>query len=224
MKTNDELQKDVMAEIKWDPLLRGVATEIGVTAKDGVVTLSGLVDSYSKKLAAEHAAQRVQGVKVVAVDLEVKLGSIGRKTDIEIAETIKNALRWNSAVNDDEIEIKVDNGWVYLDGTVNWEYERRAAQRSVEDLIGVRGVTNNLTIKSQAIDPKEIKGKIAAAFHRSATIDSSSITIDVSGSRVTLKGTVRSWMEREDAEKAVWSSPGVLVVDNRIQIDTEVFA
>ena len=224
MKTNDELQKDVMAEIKWDPLLRGVATEIGVTAKDGVVTLSGLVDSYSKKLAAEHAAQRVQGVKVVAVDLEVKLGSIGRKTDIEIAETIKNALRWNSAVNDDEIEIKVDNGWVYLDGTVNWEYERKAAQRSVEDLIGVRGVTNNLTIKSQAIDPKEIKDKIAAAFHRSATIDSSSITIDVSGSRVTLKGAVRSWMEREDAEKAVWSSPGVLVVDNRIQIDTEVFA
>ena len=124
MKTNEELRNDVMEEIKWDPLLKNVASEIGVSVKDGVVTLSGLVDTYSKKLAAEKAAQRVHGVKIVAVDLEVKLFKV-TKSDIEIAETIKNALRWNTLVNDDRVEVKVDGGWVYLDGTADWEYQKR---------------------------------------------------------------------------------------------------
>ena len=224
MKTNEELRKDVMTEIKWDPELRNVATEIGVASKDGVITLSGTVDTYRKQIAAEKAAQRVAGVKVVASDIQVTLESLGTKTDTEIAEAVKNALRWNSAVNEDQIEVRVDNGWVYLDGKVDWEYERSTAERSVEGLVGVKGVTNKVSIQSKPLDTKGIKNKIAAAFHRSATIDSSSITIDSDGSKVTLRGKVRSWAERKDAEKAAWASPGVTAIDNQIEIDLAVYA
>ncbi|HEY0745030.1 MAG TPA: BON domain-containing protein [Chryseosolibacter sp.] len=224
MKTNDELQKDVMAEIKWEPQLRNVHTQIGVSAKDGVITLSGTVDSYNKKVAAEKAAQRVQGVKVVACDMDVKIGSWSAKNDTELAETIKNSLKWNDAVNEDKIEVKVDNGWVTLDGEVQWSYEKITAQHNVEGLVGVKGVTNNIHIRTKEIDTREIKNKIAAAFHRSAALDANALKFDVSGSRVTLKGTVTSWAEKEMAEQIAWSSPGVLVVDNRIEIDSEVYA
>lgn len=223
MKTNEEIQKDVMQEIKWDPQLRTVATEIGISAKEGVVTLSGIVDTYAKKLAAEKAAQRVHGVKVVAVDIEVKPVKTGVKTDTEIAEAIKNALMWNSAVNEDRIEVKVDNGWVYLNGNVEWEYEKRTAESAIKNLLGVRGVTNNITIKSKFIDADEIKNKIAAAFSRNARLDANTIRVEVIGSNVSLKGTVRSWTEKEEAERIAWSSPGVLTVDNKIEIFNEVF-
>ncbi|HEX5168959.1 MAG TPA: BON domain-containing protein [Cyclobacteriaceae bacterium] len=223
MKTNEELQKDVMAEIKWNPQLRDINTQIGVATKDGVVTLSGSVDSYAKKLSVEHAAQSVHGVKVVASDIEIKVDALGTKTDTQIAEAVKDALRWNSAVDEDQIEVKVDNGWVYLDGKAEWQYQKLSVQDSVERLFGVKGVTNNIVIKNRAIDVKEIKEKITAAFHRSATIDSSSIKLETSGSLVTLRGTVRSWVEKEEAERIAWSSPGVLAVDNQIDIDTEVF-
>ncbi|ELR71101.1 Osmotically inducible protein Y precursor [Fulvivirga imtechensis AK7] len=223
MKTNDELQKDVMAEIRWEPQLHDVHTQIGVAAHDGVITLSGMVDTYTKKLAAERAAQRVHGVKVVACDIEVKAGTPGKKTDTEIAEAVRNALRWNTAVNEDKIEVKVDNGWVYLDGEVEWKYQKSTAQSSVESLVGVRGVTNNISIKPSVIDTKDIKTKIAAAFHRHATLDSNAIRLEAAGSKVSLRGTVRSWAEKEEAERVAWSSPGVLTVDNQIEINTEIF-
>ena len=223
MKTNEELQKDVMEEIKSDPLLRTIASEIGVTAKEGVVTLSGLVDSYSKKLAAERAAQRVMGVKVVAIDLEVKVRDTGSRTDIEIADAVKNALKWHTAVNEDLIEIKVDDGWISLDGTAEWDYQKKAAEVAVQDLVGVRGVTNRILVRSEAVDAREHKNKISAAFHRSATIDSSNVRVDVLGNKVTLHGKVRSWAEKREAENVALGLPGVVGVDNQIEIDTEIF-
>ena len=218
MKTNEELQKDVMEELKWNPLLRDVYTQIGVSAKDGVITLSGLVDTYSKKLTAERTAQHVPSVRVVACDVEVKIAEFGKKTDSEIAEAVKNALRRNSAVDEDKIELKVDNGWVFMDGSVDWEYQKISAQNSVENLLGLRGLTNNVTIRSKDIDVKDIKNKIMKAFQRNTNIDACGIKLESSGCRVTLSGTVRSWIEKEETEKIAWSSPGVLSVDNRIEI------
>lgn len=224
MKTNEELRKDVMDEIKWDPELKAVSTEIGVATKDGIVTLSGVVDSYWKKLSAERAAQRVLGVKVVACDIEVKLSSTIKRSDTEIAEAVRNALRWNSAVNEDKIEVKVDNGWVYLEGSVDYPFEKRYAQESVEDLVAVRGVTNNIKVKTKPIDTKDILHKITSAYHRNANIDSSSIRIETSGSKVTLHGNVKSWAEKKEAEKIALGAPGVTEVDNKIEIDLSVYA
>ena len=159
---------------------------------------------------------------VVAVDLEVKLSGVHKRSDIEVAEAVKNALKWHSVVNEDQIEIKVDEGIVYLDGTVDWDFQKEAAEFAVRDLIGVCFVTNRITVKTKTVEPKEIKGKISAALHRSATVDSGNIHIHVNGSRVILKGNVRSWTERLDAENAAWSSPGVTAVDNEIEVNSEI--
>jgi osmotically-inducible protein OsmY len=223
MKTNQELQKDVMDELKWDSRTNDVATQIGVSAKDGVVTLSGLVSNYGQKLAVERAAQRVNGVKVVASDVEVGVTGISGRTDTQIAEAIRNALRWNSALLAEKIDVKVDNGWVSLSGEVEWAYQKNAVEDSINDLLGVKGVTNLITLKAKPVDTREIKDKISAAFHRSATVDSRSIRLDTVGSRVTIHGTVRSWAEKKEAERIVWSSPGVLSVDNQIEIESEIF-
>lgn len=222
MKTNEELQKDVMEEIKWDPQLSSMATQIGVTAKDGVVTLSGNVDTFTQKLAVEKAAQRVSGVKVVAVDIEVAIKGIHERTDTEIAEAVKNALTWHSAVNEGLIDIKVDNGWIYLDGTAEWDYQKKAAETVVRDLIGVRGVTNRIAVRSQTAEPREIKRKIAAAFHRSASMDSKNVEVEVYQNKVTLTGKVRTWAERTDAERVAWSIPGVTIVENKIEVDVQL--
>jgi osmotically-inducible protein OsmY len=224
MRTDEELQHDVMAELKWDPQLNDVYTQIGVSVKDGVVTLSGLVDTYSKKMAAERAAQNVHGVKVVATDVEVKVRNLKARTDTEIAEAVRNALQWNSAVDEDKIKVKVDNGWVYLAGQVDWEFQKISAQNNVENLLAVRGVTNNLTIKSKAIVLKDIKDKITKAFQRNATIDASSIKLETAGNKVILHGTVRSWLEKEEAERIAWSCPEVQSIDNQITINNEIMA
>lgn len=224
MRNDEELQKDVMEELKWDPQLSDVYTQIGVSVKDGVVTLSGQVDTYSKKIAAERAAQNVHGVKVVATDVEVKVKNLKAKTDTEIAEAVRNALRWNSAVNEDKIKVKVDNGWVYLDGHVEWEFQKISAQHNVENLLAVRGVTNSLMIKSKAIDLKDIKDKLTKAFQRNATINASSIKLETAGNKVILRGTVRSWVEKEEAERIAWSCPEVQAVDNQIIIHNEIMA
>lgn len=224
MKLNEDLRKDILEEIQWDPELRKIHGDVGVAVKDGVVTLSGMVDSYRKKLAIENAAQRVGGTKVVASEIEVKLTSSGKRTDTEIADVIKNSLNWNSTANEMEIEIRVDNGWVYLDGKADWEYEKMAIEQMIYNLIGVRGITNTITLHSRPVDGREIRSKIMDAFQRSAAIDATAIHIEMAGSKLILKGKVKSGAERQEAEMIVWSAPGVLEVENRIEIETPVLS
>lgn len=223
MKTDEQIRKDVIEEIKWDPQTSDIAPHIGVGVDNGVVTLSGMVDFYAQKLAVEKAAQRVSGVKVVAVDIELK-GINGNVTDTELGEAIRNSLSWHSAINEDKLEIKVDNGWVYLTGTVKWDYERKAAERAIEKTVGVKGIVNHVKVENEIVEPKEIKRKIGEAFHRHATVDTESITVDVNGSAVTLRGKVSSWAEREDAEDVAWTMPGVTEVINNLVIDTRAYA
>ena len=224
MKTDDELQQDVMAELSWDPQLIDVHAQLGVAAKNGVITLSGLVDSYNKKLAAEKAAQRVKGVRVVASDIKVKLGILGANTDSEIAEAVRSALIWNSSVNQDMIQIKVEDGWVYLDGEVEWAFQRASVEHGIEGLSSVIGITNNIKIKQKKIDAAALKTQISSAFQRNAAIDANLIRVETSGNNVTLYGTVKSWAEKKEAERVAWSSPGVTSVDNQIRLDVEVLA
>jgi osmotically-inducible protein OsmY len=224
MKTNEDIRKDVMEEIGSNPELSSIATEIGVATKDGIVTLSGAVNSYRKKLAAEESAQKVRGVKIVASDIEVRIPGAEKKTDTELAEAVKHALRWNSSVDQDKIEVKVDDGWVYLSGTVDWVFEKDSAQRGIEWLTGVRGVVNNIKLKDKSIDPKDLKARIGAAFQRNASIDANSIRVEVSDHVVILRGIVGSWAEKSEAERVAWSYPGVEKVDNRLDIQVEMLA
>lgn len=219
MKTDQEIQNDVMDELKWEPFL--TASEIGVAVKNGIVTLSGTVDRYAKKIAAETAAKKVNGVKAVAEDIEVKLGTSSKKNDTEIAEAAIIALKWHSAMQENKIKISVENGWVTLEGDVDWEFQRNSAKYMVENLIGVVGITNNIKIKT-VVASTDVKRKIASAFHRSATVDSEKINITLEGTKVILSGKVRSFAEKKDAENAAWLAPGVNSIENKLEIDSEV--
>lgn len=221
MKSDSEIQKDVMEELRWEPFLN--ASEIGVAVKNGVVTLSGTVNTYSKKLAAEEAAKRVMGVKAVAEDIEVRLAVLGKKTDADIAQAVINALKWHTSVQDEKIIVKVENGWVTLEGEAEWEFQRNSAKNAVTNLAGVVGISNNIKIVP-TLKSSDIKNKITAAFQRSATIDAERITISSEGSKVILTGKVRSYVEKRDAENAAWLAPGVNKVENKLEIDTQVYA
>jgi len=220
MKSDLKIWEDVIEEIRWDPQLTKVAPQIGVAVKDEVVTLSGMVDYYSQRIAAENAAQRVAGVKVVAVDIDVQGHLPSESTsDPTIGEAIRNALTWHSGVNEDLIDIKVDNGWVYLEGTVHWDYERKAAERAIENIKGVKGIINKVTIKTKNTDARDVKKHISAAFHRSATVDAGNISVSVLNNTVVLAGKVRSWVEKKQAEDVALSMPGVTDVRNNLEID-----
>jgi osmotically-inducible protein OsmY len=216
MKSDYEIQKDVMEELRWEPGL--YATEIGVAVKDGIVTLSGTVDSFAKKIAAERAATKVAGVKAVAEDIEVKIFSGLKKNDTEIAQAIANALKWNSSVNENKIKVKVDNGWVTLEGEVEWEFQKNSAKTAIENLLGVRGISNLIQVTPRA-KMSEVKQKITAAFQRHASLDASKVHVETIVNKVILTGKVRSLAEKRDAEDAAWAAPGVTMVDNKIEVD-----
>jgi len=214
-RTDALIQSDVMAELKWEPRVK--PNEIGVAVKDGVVTLTGWVDSYTKRWAAEEAAHRVRGVKAVANDIEVKLPSSDQKTDADIAAAAVRALEWDAFLSIDKLDVTISKGWITLQGEVEWQFQRDEAERVVRRLTGVKGVSNLIVVKPR-VTPSDIKKKIEQALIRTAQSDANNITVDVDGTKVTLKGTVRSWAERKEAERQAWAAPGVTSVDNRITI------
>jgi osmotically-inducible protein OsmY len=221
MKSDAMIQKEVQDELKWQPLLN--ATEIGVAVKNGIVTLSGQVDSYTKKLAAEKAAKRIGGVKAVAEDIKVVYYGSRVKTDAEIAEAVVNALKWHSAVQEEKIKIKVDDGVVTLDGEVDWDYQRTNAKAAIENLTGVKLVVNLISVKPK-VKPSDVTQGIKDALLRSANSDAGKIRVDVIGSKVILNGTVRSFAEKEDAEAAAWAAPGVMTLESNLVVAEPEFS
>ena len=215
MKTDKQLQHDVLAELEWEPSVE--ASQIGVTAKNAVVTLVGNVAHYHEKLAAERAAKRVYGVQAVANDIEVRLLSPSQRTDAEIAAASLYALSWNTSVPTDRIQLTVRNGWITLEGHVDWQFQKQAAERAVHHLIGVKGVSNQIILTPQ-VQTADVQTKIENALRRSAELDAHRITVEAKGGKVTLRGTVRAWVEREEAQQAAWAAPGVTEVDNRITV------
>jgi osmotically-inducible protein OsmY len=216
MKTNEDLQHDVQNALKWEPLLK--AAEIGVGVKDGVVTLTGIVDSYAKKAEAEDAAKNVAGVKAVVEKIEIKLGTQGAKNDNEIATEVVNAFKWSWEVPSDKVKIKIEDGWVTLSGEVAWNYQKEAAKKSVRNLTGVKGVTNSITIKAESHEAVEQK-EIEYALKRNWSLDGEDIHVNVSGTNVTLSGTVDSWYQKDEAGRIAWNAPGVWSVNNELTID-----
>jgi osmotically-inducible protein OsmY len=213
MKTDLELQQDIMKELQWEPTIR--AADIGVSVTDGVVTLSGYVDSLYKKWAAEHAAERVFGVKAVAEELKVRLPGSLKRSDEDIARAASNALEWNVAVPHDRIKVEVQDGLVNLSGEVDWWYQKDAAEDAVRKLVGVVLVNNRITIKP-AVKPQDVKDKIESAFQRNALLDARRVTVETSGGKVILRGNVRNWAERQQVEWAAWAAPGVSEVESHI--------
>ncbi len=215
LRSDADIQTEVLAELKWEPRVQ--APEIGVAVKEGVVTLTGWVDSYTKRWAAEDAAHRVRGVKAVANDIEVRLGTGGERPDAEIAAAAARALEWDALLVPERIDVTVSKGWITLRGTVNWHYKKQEAERAVRNLAGVKGVSNLIEVKSK-MQPAEIKKQVEQALVRTAQTDAEHISVEVNDGKVTLKGTVRAWVERQEAERAAWRAPGVVSVDNRITV------
>lgn len=221
MKTDAELKKDVSEELIWDPRVHEDA--IGITVNEGIATLNGSVDSYAEKIAAEEAARRITGIKAVVMDIEVKTTTLYERTDEEIAKVAENNLKWHPRLSSDTINVKVEKGWITLEGTVNWNYQKEAAKKAVQNLFGVKGVSNLIEVKS-AIEPEQVKEKIEGTFKRNAAIEADNIEIEVDGHTVTLVGKVRSWNEQKEIVDAAWSAPGIWHVVNKIEITDPEYA
>ena len=217
--TDSNIQRDITQELQWEPSLRG--DDIAVGVRDGVVTLGGFVDSWSEKGRAERVAARVKGVKAIANELEVKLPGPFVRTDAEIARAAMRALEWDIAVPHDRIRPRVESGWITLEGEVEWHSQKEAAERALRYLIGVRGVFNRITLAVHPT-PGDVKKQIKDALHGAVELEADRITVEVTGHKVILTGTVRSYAEWQDAERAARNAPGITEVDNRLAIAAEL--
>jgi osmotically-inducible protein OsmY len=215
MRLDSDIERDVEDELSWDPDID--ATDIGVAVHSGIVTLTGFVRSYAQKGEAERDAKRVAGVVGVANDIEVRLPVLDQRPDPEIARDAANALRSELPFSSENIKVLIRDGWLTLEGTVEWNYARGRAESSVKRVRGVKGVTNAITLKPK-VQPHEVRRKIEDALRRTAELDASRITVEANGDEVILRGTVKSWAERQEAERAAWAAPGVTRVENRIAI------
>src|SRR4030088_1440198 len=215
MRADSEIERDVREELKWDPDLN--ADDIAVSVKNGVVTLAGFVPSYSDRLEAEAAAKRVAGGLAVANDIEVRLPAIDQRPDPDIARDAVAALKSELPISYDRIKIIVKDGWITLEGAVEWQYQKTTAETAVRKVKGVKGVTNVITVKPK-VEPSDLQRKIMEAFKRNAEVDANRITVEAHGSEVILKGTVRSWIEREEAERVGWGGAGVSKIEDRIVV------
>ncbi len=215
MYTDQDMQKDITAELKWDSSLRD--DDIAVGVREGIVTLGGFVDSLADKGKAERVAARVKGVRAVVNEIEVKLPTWSQRADPDIARAVLDALKWNIAVPHEHLRVKVEDGWVTLEGEVPWYHQKEAAERSVRFLTGVRGVLNLVTLKAQPT-PRDVKKRIKDALHRAVEFDAEHITVEVEGNRAVLQGSVRSFAELQDAERAARNAPGITEVVNRLGV------
>lgn len=216
MKSDSQIQADIMQELIWDP--RVSHEHIGVSVTDGIATLSGTIPSYIEKSAAERAAQRVSGVKAVVEKIEVKLSGLYEKDDQDIAEAVLNLFKWHVEIPDKLIKVTVENAWVKLAGEVEWNYQRNAAEKSVRAITGVKGVSNNIILKVREVKADVVKQKIEDALKREALNEAKKINIAINGGTVTLSGKVHSFSEMNDAKLAAWSAPGVTKIENRLQV------
>lgn len=215
MRTDSDIKRDVEQELRWDPDID--ATDVAVSVKDGVVTLSGFMRSYTQKWQAEEDAKRVAGVTAVANDIQVRLPAVDQRPDPEIArDAVAELKRW-LPYSADRIKVTVSDGWVTLEGEVEWNYQKERAEEAVRRVKGLVGLTNNIKLKP-SVTPADVKRKIEEALKRNAEIDASGITVETNGSEVILRGTVRSWAERREAERAAYAAPGVTTVDNQISV------
>lgn len=219
VRTDTDILKDVTAELKMEPGLRDDDVAVGV--RDAVVTLAGYVDSYADKWRAETVVGRINGVKAVVNDIEVKLPTASERPDPDIARAVLDALKWNVLVPHEELKVTVENGWVTLRGTVDWYYQKEEAERTVGNITGVKGVSNLVTVAATPT-PSDVKQKIVQALKRGAEFDADRITVEVVGNKAILKGTVRSYAEMRDAERAARRAPGITEVENRLTVDPSI--
>jgi osmotically-inducible protein OsmY len=212
---NTELRRRVLEELDWEPSVD--ASAIGVAAKDGIVTLTGTVASYAQKRNAERAAKRVSGVKAVAEDLAVKLPGVAERSDTDIAQSVLSGLRFNVSIPYERIQVTVEHGWVTLDGEVEWQFQKSTAENAIKYTMGVKGITNRISVKPR-ISAADVKTKIEGAFARRAQLDANQIKVDSIDNKVVLRGNVRSWQAKDQAEQAAWSAPGVSSVENNVVV------